>query len=337
VTVVTLKAEELRPFSTFTGRVQATAKIDLRARIEGFLERRLFEEGAEVKEGDLLFVIEKGLYQAAVDEAKGATEKAEAALRIADISVDRETKLVKGNAVAQQKLDEAIAEQGKARGELDVQRAALEKAKLQLSYTEIRSPLRGRIGRSVFAVGNFVGPASEPLATIVSQDPIYVSFPVTQREILAIRKMQGVESAVDAVIHLELADGSRYDHPGKLNFVDVSAHQGTDSLLVRASLPNPDRILIDGQLVTVIAESGKAESVLLVQQQALQVDQAGIFVLVVDSSNKIEVRRVETGPAPAGRVAVRKGLAAGERVVTEGIQKVRPGQIVQSAEAGPGP
>ena len=336
VTVVKVSAEEIRPTATFTGRIEAKDKVDLRARVDGFLEKRLFTEGADVKEGDLLFVIEKGLYQAAIDQVKASIETAEATLKLADIEAERQTQLMARNVGAQAKVDEVTAKQGEARGNLLAQKAALEKAQLQLSYTDIRAPIAGRIGRSAMSVGNFVGPSSNALATIVSQDPIYVTFPVTQREILAVRKEQTGNVTDQYVIYVQLADGSRYDQPGKINFLDVTVNQGTDTALVRAIFSNPRRILVDGQLVKVVAEFGKGESALVVPQQAMQIDQTGSYVLVVDQDNKIQVRRIETGASRGASVVIRKGLTADERVVTEGIQRVRPGQVVSPAEAKPG-
>jgi membrane fusion protein (multidrug efflux system) len=337
VSVVKVISESIRPTATFTGRIEAKDKVDLRARVDGFLEKRLFTEGSDVKEGDLLFVIEQGYYKAAVDEAKAGVEKAEATLKLADLEVERQTTLVQRQAGAQAKLDEVTARQGEARGVLLAQKAALERAQLQLSYTEIKAPISGRIGRATVSVGNFVGPSSGPLATIVSQDPIYVTFPVTQREILEIRKEAGTmkKAAEDVVIHLQLADGSRYNQPGKVNFLEVTVSQGTDTVLVRASFPNPDRVLVDGQLVSVVVESEVGEQALLVPQQALQYDQSGAYVLLVDKDNKVEVRRVETGATVGARVVVRKGLKPDERVITQGIQRVRPGQLVQPTELPP--
>ncbi len=279
VTVVKVTAAEIKPAKTFTGRIEAKDKVDLRVRVDGFLEKRLFTEGADVKEGELLFVIEKGLYQAAVDQAKAGLETAQATLKLADIDVDRQTQLMQRNVTAQATLDQSTARQGEARGNMLAQQAALEKAELQLSYTDIKSPISGRIGRSSVSVGNFVSPSNSALATIVSQDPIYASFPVTQREML---------------------------------------------------------VLVDGQLVTVVAEEGKGESALLVPQQALQVDQTGPYVLVVDKDNKIQIRRVETDVARGVNIVIRKGLAANELIVAEGIQRVRPGQVVAPTEAKPG-
>jgi membrane fusion protein (multidrug efflux system) len=157
-----------------------------------------------------------------------------------------------------------------------------------------------------------------------------VSFPVTQREMLEARKDEN--AGKPPTVYVQLADGSRYPEPGTLNFIDVSVNPGTDTVQVRAQFPNPDRILVDGQLVTVVVEEGTAHSALVIPQQAIQIDQAGSYVLVVDSANKVEVRRVETEQGPGSRLLVTKGLSAGEKVITEGVQKVRPGQVVQPTE-----
>jgi membrane fusion protein (multidrug efflux system) len=251
---------------------------------------------------------------------------------LADIEVRRATDLLAKSFGTQKRLDDVTMQQARARGEIARLKASLEKAELNLSYTEIRAPLAGRIGRAAVSVGNYVGPSSEPLATIVKQDPIYVAFPVTQREMLQIRKDRK-SGDPDTTIYIQLADGSRYAQAGKADFVDVTVSQGTDTVQVRATFPNPNRMLVDGQLVTVVAELGKPQPTLLIPQQALQMDQAGPFVLVVDGGNKVEVRRIEVGPAPGAQVSVTKGLKAGEKIITEGVQKVRPGDAVHVTEA----
>jgi membrane fusion protein, multidrug efflux system len=285
-----------------------------------------------VKDGELLCVIEKGLDQAAVEEAKAGVETAEATLKLTELDLNRQRELVQRSVAAQAKLDEVSAKHGEAQGNLLAQKAALAKAELQLSYTDIIAPLTGRIGRAHISVGNFVGPSSGTLATIVSQDPIYVTFPVTQREILEFRKRGDADPSA-VTVYIELADDTRYPIPGKVDFVDVTANPGTDTVLVRAIFANPDGLLVSGQLVSVVAETGPGQNLVVVPGQSLQLDQAGAFVLVVDNDSKVQVRRVEVGSPRGTNMIVLKGLEPGERVISEGIQRVRPGQVVNATEA----
>ena len=200
-------------------------------------------------------------------------------------------------------------------------RPTLEKAQLNLSYTDIRAPIAGRIGRANVSVGNFVGPSSGALATIVSQDPIYVTFPVTQREILAVPQGSASDPAERRSVYVQLADGSRYAQPGQLNFLDVTVNQGTDTVLVRATFPNPDRILVDGQLVDGRrSRPARPRARSWSGSRRCRSTRPGAYVLVVDNDNKVQVRRVEIGGPRGTNMIVRKGLNAGERVVTEGIQ-----------------
>ncbi len=339
VTVVKVDQRDITPATSFTGRIEAIDKVDLRARVEGFLEQRLFTEGQDVKEGDLLFVIEKAPYQAEIENVNAAIARAQATLDLAEIDRRRQAELVKKQATAQARLDETTAKAGEARADLRRQQANLTTAELDLGYTDIKAPIAGRIGRSNFAVGNFVGPSSGTLATIVSQDPMYVTFPVTQRQLLNVRKAgeAGGRDPEDMAIKVELADGSLYDQVGRLNFVDVQVNQGTDTVQVRATLPNPRGILVDGQLVTVVVETAKPEAALVIPQQAVQIDQAGRFVLKVDGENKVQVQRITVGAERDGYYVVTNGLTQGERVITEGLQKVRPGMVVDAAEAPAAP
>ena len=334
VTVVTIAEREITPTASFTGRVEAIDKVDLRARVQGFLERREFEEGGEVREGELLFVLEKGLYQAKVEERKAAILGAEGTLKLADIEVERQSTLVQRQATAQARLDEANAKESQAKGALLGYQAELQQAELDLSYTDIKSPIPGKVGRAAFAVGNYVGPESGTLATIVRQDPMYVNFPVTQRALLNFRKA-GAEGRLDPAavqIKLKLADGSIYPEVAKVSFIDVTVDPGTDTVAVRASLANPQGMLIDSQLVDVIVELGAAEARLVVPQGAVQFDQAGRFVLALDAESKVEVRRVTVGASYGTLYAVEEGLKAGDKVLVEGLQKVRPGIVVAPTE-----
>jgi membrane fusion protein (multidrug efflux system) len=334
VSVVSAVRKEKTPTLTFVGRVEAIDKVDLRARVDGYLEKRLFTEGGEVKQGQLLFVIEKAPYEAQVEQIAASIEAAEAQLRLAKIEFDRKAELVRKQVAAVAQLDDARAKHDEAQATLTGQKAALTQAKINLGYTEVYAPVSGQIGRAQFSVGNFVGPSSGTLATLVSRDPMYASFPVTQRELLTTRK-KAAETGADVTavkVRLLLADGTKYKETGSINFLDVTVSAETDTVTARATFPNHDRMLIDGQLVTVVLELATGETAIFVPQQAVQFDQAGYFVLIADPENRVKVRRVTLGQGREAEVEVPEGLQEGDRVITEGIQKVRPDQVVQVAE-----
>ena len=315
----------------FVGRIKATDMVQVRARVEGFLEKRLFREGQDVKAGDLLYQIEKVQYQAQLDQAKANLASAEAQVTNAQLQYDRSLELSKRQFTPQATVDQNKATLDSDRAKVLQMRAALTQAEVNLDYTDIRSPIDGRIGRTVYTVGNLVNPSSGVLATIVSQDPIYVQFPVSVREleiIRAARREQGGGLAKIAIL-VRLSDGSEYPQRGVWNLTDPQVDQQTDTLIMRATIPNPERQLIDGEFVTATIRERQEEPRLVIPQAALQIDQSGYYVLVVDGQHKVEQRRVETGPNQGTDVVVTKGLRAGENVIVDGIQKVRPGQVVQ--------
>jgi membrane fusion protein (multidrug efflux system) len=213
----------------------------------------------------------------------------------------------------------------------------LTQAETNLDYTDIRAPIDGRIGRTAFTIGNLVNPASGVLATIVSQDPIYVLFPVSVRDLETIREARRQEGGGLAKIDIRvrLSNGQDYPHPGVWNLTDPQVDQQTDSLIMRAIIPNPERNLIDGQFVTAIIHERKEEPRLVIPQAALQVDQSGYYALVVTDQHKVEQRRVQTGPNLGTDVVVTSGVREGENVIVDGIQKVRPGQVVQETVLPP--
>lgn len=337
VTAVTAKAETIEESAQFVGRVLAVNRVELRARVEGFLKARRFTEGQAVAVGDELFVIEPDQYQAIVEQREADVEKAQADAQNADAQLKRGRELVKQKNIAQAKVDELQALALVAQASIAQAQAALTAAKLDLGYTRLTAPVAGRIGLARLTVGNLVGPSSGVLATIVSRDPIYVQFPLTQRELLKARQAlqaQGMD-VKKVMIQVRLPDGSTYAHTGHLDFVDVTTDKSTDSVTLRAELSNPQGLLVDGQYVGVMVQSGKPELAIMIPQSALQVDQQGTFVLIIDADNQAQIRRVETGPSKGANIAVMKGLQEGELVISEGIQKVRPGQEVKAAPATP--
>jgi len=326
--------QDLRPSATFNGRLRAIQKVDIRPRVSGFLEEIGFQEGAEAKAGDVLYRIEDGAYQAAVEEIQGAIASAEANLRLAEIEVDRQRQLVERNAVAQSELDVAQADLGKAEGEVKRLEGQLARADLELSYTRITAPFDGTTGLTAADVGAFVEPATGALTTLTRLDPMTVEFPVATRELLRHRRASDRgEAGEEAVVEIELPDGSIYPLRGTIDFVDAEVAAGTDTVTVRAVFDNPDGDLLDGALVRVRLEEDRPEPVLAVPQRAVQRDQVGPFVMVVDDEGVVDLRRIEVARTAGGFSVVRDGLTEGELVVTEGINKVRPGIEVDAALA----
>src|SRR5690349_15529646 len=288
---VLVQPAELRSMTKqaeFVGRAEALEKVDLRARVQGFLGPRLFKDGDEVKEGQVVFTIEKEPFEAAVDQRKAQLAAAEATLANADQQLTRTAELTrKGNAPVAQ-LDQRTAEQGKAKADVMEAEANLRDAQIQLSYTEIKTPISGRIGRAAVSPGNLVGPDTGVLTTVVKDDPMEVLFSVTQREMLEARDSE-VTGKVRA--RVRLANGSLYSEKGQVDFLDVQVNPRTDGQTVRAMFPNPDDILTSGQTVRVIIEEKGGDKVLVIPETAIAIDQTGPYVFVVGVHNTIEQRR----------------------------------------------
>ncbi|HEY2870382.1 MAG TPA: efflux RND transporter periplasmic adaptor subunit [Reyranella sp.] len=331
---VSVRPVATRPVSRafeFVGRIKAVNIVEVRARIEGFLDKVLFTEGQDVKSGDLLYQIEKVQFQSALDQAKGNLLVADAAVVNAKLEYDRQVGLVQRQYTPQSVLDKDKADLDAATGRKMQAEAAVTQAQANLDYTDIRSPIDGRIGRTTRTVGNLVNPASGVLATIVSQDPTYVIFPVSVKDLETIREARRKEGGGMAKIEIDvrLANGQRYGQKGTWNLTDPQVDQTTDSLIMRATIPNPDRMLIDGQFVTAIIRERAEEPRLVVPQAALQIDQAGSYVLVVDDQHRVERRPVKTGENIGADIVVNTGLKVGDKVIVDGMQKVRPGVAVQ--------
>lgn len=330
VIVETVRAHDVTDESTYIGRIEAIDKVAIRARVDGFLATRGFDEGHEVKQDQILFTMEKEPYEAALALARANLASARAGLELAQATHDRTRPLAERGNASQAALDEAITKLSQAKATVQAQEAAVRQAELNLSYTEIRAPMDGRTGRATYAVGAYVSPSSEPLLTLVRQDPMYVAFPVPQRVILQVRR-EGLR-AEDVLVRLRLPDGSTYQHDGAIKFIDVESNIGTDTTIVRAEMPNPERLLVDQQIVRVNVVSRATEHRLMVSQAAIVLDQDGSYVLALTPENKVEIRRIEVGPQRGARIEVRSGLAEGDRVIVSGHQKVRPGIVVEASE-----
>lgn len=340
VTVTPVKLEEVADTVERVGRVQAVDDVELRARVRGFLEQRPYKEGADVQEGDLLFVIEQAEYQTAVARAQAQLARANAELDNTLRARNRAASLRERGNISQAAHDDAIAAHLQAQADVKAAQAELRAAELNLSYTEIRAPFAGRIGRSTYSVGDLVGPDSDPLAELVSLDPIYVYVEVPENVLLeARRKNAELTNSGDPVPvvtpRIRFRDGKEYPHPGIVDFRDNRINPTTGTQTARAVFANPDKLLLPGQYVEVVVQIGEKEKRLVIPQASVQEDQAGRFVLVVDDANQVSIRRVVLGEQNGINYVVDSGLSEGERVIFQGVQKVRPGMTVAPTEADP--
>ncbi|HET6198398.1 MAG TPA: efflux RND transporter periplasmic adaptor subunit [Acetobacteraceae bacterium] len=333
---VLVQAAELKPLgarSEFIGRVAAIDKVDLRARVKGFLGSRKFTDGDNVKEGQVLFAIEPDTYQATVDQKTAQRDAAKAALVNSEIQFKRAAELLRTNTGTQAVADQRQSELLQAKAAVEEAEAALRDAQINLSYTEIKSPITGRIGKAAVSPGNLVSPDSGVLATVVTETPMRVLFSVTQRELLEARKAGGGTGGEGLIVQLRLADDSIYSEKGKLDFLDVTVDSKTDGQIIRAVFDNKNNTLSDGMTVRVVLEAEKAPTVVAISEAAVALDQGGSYVFVVNDKNVAEQRRVKVGTARDGVLAVEQGLKAGEKVIIQGQQRVRQGMTVAPSVA----
>jgi membrane fusion protein (multidrug efflux system) len=345
VGVVEVVKRPITETSEFLGRIEAVNRVNVVARVTAFLEKRLFDEGAEVKAGDHLYRLERGPFEADLAAKQAQVAQLEATLTNAKLTTERQRTLLSGPAGQQSNYDAAIANQKSLEAQVQAAQAQVKLSQINLDYTDIRSPIDGRIGRTAVTEGNVVSPSSGVLTTIVSQDPMYVTFPIPVREVLALRARYATKGGYDAVvIRLKLPDGRTYDQVGHLNFASNSITQSTDTLLVRGTIPNPQiypiaktggavRELADGEFVTVLLEGVEPVEVLAVPRSAVLSDQQGDYVMVVGPDNKVVQRRIHLGQSTSTIASVTDGLSVGDKVIAEGLQRVRPGQVVAPAPA----
>jgi membrane fusion protein (multidrug efflux system) len=347
VGIVDARRQPITQTNEFNGRIEAIDRVNIVARVTAFLEKRLFDDGAEVKKGDLLYQLEKAPFQADVAAHQAQVAQLQATLVNAHLTTERARTLLGGPAGLQSNYDAAIANERSLEAQIQGAQAQLQSSQINLGYTDIHSPINGRIGRTQITLGNVVSPSSGVLTTIVSQDPMYVSFPVSFREALELRQKYATRGGFNAVvIRIRLPDGRLYGQSGKLDFVNNTIAANTDTITLRGEVANPllfdqnqtrstARELYDGEFVSVQLEGVQPVEVLAVPRAAVLSDQRGDYVYVVGADNKAEQRRVQLGQSSSTIAAVISGLQEGEHVIVEGLQRVRPGQPVSSGPASP--
>lgn len=334
VIVIEAAEQEITPVTRYPGRAEAVETVQLRARVEGFIEKRNFREGADVAKGDLLFVIEQEPYKIVVDQRRAELAAAVATEKNAQADFERKKALSIRNDVSRAALDQSAAELASAEADVLHARAALRAANLDLNYTEIRSPIDGRISRETYSVGNLVSTASDPLATITRFDPIYVTIQVSEKQLIDARK-RGIDLDNPPVAPaLLLSDGTSFPYEGRFEYLSARVDQGTDTITARAEFPNPEKVLLPGQFVSVLVRQKVPEFAIAIPQTAVQQDANGYFALVVDREDTVEMRRITVGRQVDSDWVVNDGLATGERVIVQGIQKATIGKKVNPTLRG---
>ncbi len=336
VTIATVVEQDVNPATEYVGHVEAIQSVDLQARVGGFLQQVNFKEGSKVRAGDTLYVIEQAPYQARVAVAKARATKARATLTQASNYLKR-IQAVRTGGVSATDIESAEAAELEASAVYAEAQATMALAELDLSYTRILAPIRGRIGATSLTVGNLCGPTSGTLARIVQTDPIRIQYSVSENDLAAINLAQAdAASSRDKNLlraQIRLPGGEILKLTGQLDFVDNVVDASTGTISVRLVFDNPDGLLLPGQYVTVLLSHNQAKKMPVIPQSAVLEDRDGRYVLLVDAQNQVEQRRISTGVISGMLWTIESGLSAGETIIVQGVQKVHPGQTVETTTA----
>ncbi len=339
VSVVVARSQSIENNAEVPGRVQAVRTAQVRARVDGIVQRRVYDEGSDVKAGQALFLIDPRELRANLSAVEASLVRAEATAANAAQDVERYQGLVEDQAISKQEYDAAVARLRSAQADVSQTRAQLETAKLSLSYTTVTAPIDGRAGRAQVTEGALVSASAATLLTTIDQlDPVYVNFSQSSSYMLAIRRdiaegKLNVPQLGRVEVTLILEDGSTYRHKGHLDFLDLAIDEATGTAAVRAEVPNPDRTLLPGQFVRARIEAGVRPNNFLIPQRAVQLNPNGPSVFIVDERGMVAVREIKTGLLQGDSWAVLSGLNDGDRVITDGLQKIQPGMPVRIAAA----
>ncbi len=323
VQVTTPEERDIYSESSVAGRISAKYSVDVLARINGWLQKRFFDEGAFVKKGQTLFLIEPDQYQNAVNNAVANVKQTQAALVNAQKELARAKELVKQDYVSKSYYDQALATRDQAQAAYDAAKAQLADARLNLSYTKVTSPIDGKIGKIIITEGNLVNTQSGALARIVSVSPIYVTFNIKSGEFIKYRKLDNSVDFSNMSVKLQLADGTIYDEEGRIEFVDNEVNQTTGTIALRATFDNADELLVPGDFVTVQITAKNPRHVLLVPQASVLDDATGYYVWMVDENGLAERRDIKVSDEIDKKWIVEEGLSAGESYVAKGVQSIR--------------
>jgi len=328
VSVYQVKTQEIGRYREFVARTEASQEANLRARVEGELVERNFREGSIVKKDQVLLKIDPSAYQAELTSAQADLSSRKSGEDNAIRNLKRAKELIGDGYISQSDFDRLTTEESQAKAAVESAQAVVEKAELNLSYTIITAPFTGRVGKVNYNVGNVVGPTSDILATLTLTDPMYVNFQVEEDVYISHLQEQRSNNnskSLAADISIRLPNNSEYPEKGVFDFADTKIEQGMGTIELRATFANPNGIIIPGLFVTLVLESQDKESMVLVPQAAVQENQQGKFVLVVDNKNIVAQRHVFLGRRLNAMWVVEKGLELGEKVIIEGLQKVKAG------------